>query len=491
MAKFRKTAALLACAIAASTATACSDTTYSLKAGDDEVKAGIYIGYLQNELSTQLNLLYYQGVTEDPFSHNVGDVSLSDYVKNAALKSTKEFLAIKKQFEAEGLTLTDEQLKNVNSSINETWKSNGDLYEYEGISKESMKELYKASLWSNAIFEAYYGEEGKEAPSAEELQKYVNDNYLRYKMIVLYKSSASDEETKKSENEAKLKERDEFLAKAAGVSFADFDQIIKEYEDYEAAKSAAESGEGTDDSSEGDPSSSAEDSSSEADASSAEESSTSDDSASSAESSEESATVNATPAADSESRTDNDSSQKEVSEASSEEPVITTGDDASSVADTSSESDDTSSEADSSEPSSTESAEDASSADESSADESEADPYKEEVMRNFDALTDSELESESGKLYKFIKDMEIGKATAFENENGYYIVIKADVSERSTYAADNRSTVVHEMKDDEYQAKIDSWVAALDIKVNDKAVKRYTPEVIYDRMNEYYKKNKS
>ena len=51
MAKFRKTAALLACAIAASTATACSDTTYSLKAGDDEVKAGIYIGYLQNELS--------------------------------------------------------------------------------------------------------------------------------------------------------------------------------------------------------------------------------------------------------------------------------------------------------------------------------------------------------------------------------------------------------------------------------------------------------
>ena len=29
------------------------------------------------------------------------------------------------------------------------------------------------------------------------------------------------------------------------------------------------------------------------------------------------------------------------------------------------------------------------------------------------------------------------------------------------------------------------------ICVNDKAVKRYTPEVIYDRMNEYYKKNKS
>lgn len=481
MAKFRKTAALLAAVIAAGSVTGCGDTTYSLKSGDEEVKAGVYIGYLQNELSSQLNMLYNKGITEDPFSQTVDGKSLSEYVKDTALKSTKEFLALRKQFDAEGLKLTDEQLKSVNSSINETWNSNGELYEYMGISKDSMKELYKASLWSNGIFEAYYGEGGKEAPSADDLKKYIEDNYIRYKMIVLYKSSASDEETKKKENEEKLKERDEFLAKANGLSFADFDALIKEHDEYTEAKSAA--AKETDDSSKADDSSkddtsSAADTSSTTDVSSAADTSSVPAATPSAESKAEDASSSA------ESTSEADPSSAEASEASSE------SDDTSSDADAATTGDDTSSAADSSseEASSTEST-----AEESSAAETVEDPYKNDIMINVSTYTEDELtNTESGKLFKFIKEMELGKAQGFENENGYYIVIKGDVSERSAeYASDRRSTVVHDMKDDEYQSKIDSWVSAADIKVNDKAVKRYTPEVIYDRMNEYYKKNKS
>ena len=38
---------------------------------------------------------------------------------------------------------------------------------------------------------------------------------------------------------------------------------------------------------------------------------------------------------------------------------------------------------------------------------------------------------------------------------------------------------------------LDGWVSSANITINDKAIKRYTPEVIYDRMNEYYDKNKT
>ncbi|MBR6044820.1 MAG: hypothetical protein IKP47_04200 [Ruminococcus sp.] len=463
MSKLKKAAALIACAMTASLASGCSDTRYALTVGEEEVKAGIYIGYLQNQLTTQLNLLYYQGISEDPFSQQIEGVSFSQYIKDYALKSTKEYYAIKKQFEAEGLTLTDEQLKSVNSSINSTWKSMGELYELEGISKESLKELYKTSLWSNALFEHYYGEGGKEAPTDEDLQNYINDSYLRYKMIVVYKSTKTDESEAAKENEEKLKERDTFLEKANGVSFEDFNKIIDEYDAYENAKNAAETTE--DDSSTGD-SSSEQDSSSEAD--------------SSESAADSSSAVNPTPA-DEES---SESSEDESSEADEDE----SSDDSQDSDESSDGSSEDSSDASSEDNSDASSEDNSSKEDDSSAAEAEEDPYAKEVMVNFADLSDSELESESGKLYKFIKDLELGKATAFENDNGYYIVIKGDVTERTDYLAANRSTVLHAMKDKEYEEKVKSWVEAANIKVNETAIKRYTPEVIYDKMNEYYDK---
>lgn len=47
------------------------------------------------------------------------------------------------------------------------------------------------------------------------------------------------------------------------------------------------------------------------------------------------------------------------------------------------------------------------------------------------------------------------------------------------------------MKSDDFQSKITSWVDELNITVNNKAIKRYTPKVVYDKQTEYYSKNKT
>ena len=63
-------------------------------------------------------------------------------------------------------------------------------------------------------------------------------------------------------------------------------------------------------------------------------------------------------------------------------------------------------------------------------------------------------------------------------------------SERAAeYAEENRDSMLQEMKSDEFDEKITGWVDALDIKINDKAIKRYTPKVVYDKQEEYYSKN--
>ncbi|MBR6874443.1 MAG: hypothetical protein IKN17_13135 [Ruminococcus sp.] len=441
MARFRKLAALTACAVIAATVSGCTNTQYSVKYDDKEVKPGVYIGYAFNELNNQIyNLYYTQGVTEDYFSQQVEGVSLSEYVKNNSLKDIKEYAAISKQFEEAGLTISDDELKTMSSNVNSSWDSMGGMYEYIGVSKESLKEIYRESLMRTKLFDSYYAEGGKEPATDEELQKYVNDNYIRYKMISIYKSSATDDETKEAENKTKLETRDKFYEQGKDYSFDDFDKLI---DDYNASSSTASD----------DTSSAADDTSSAAD----DTSSAADDASSAADD----ASSEAASAAD-------------ESEADSSEAAIDTESEVNSADDSS--------------------ADDSAAADDSSTGDTEEpqeeeDPYKNEVMINLASYEDEDFETASGQLYKFIRDAEVGKVLTFENDNAYYIVVKGDVSQRTDYVGDNRDNLIQSVKNDDFQSKLDSWIEAMDIQVNDKAVKRYTPEVLYDRMMEYNKKN--
>ena len=460
MARFRKAAALLACAVMASSVTSCADTTYSAKYGDETVKAGVYIAYLQNELNNQIYMFSYQGIeSKDYFSQQVDGVDLADYVKNNAEKDVKEYIAIKKQFEAEGLTLSDDELKTLSGNVNTSWDNMGGLYEYNGVSKESLKELYRESLMRTKLFEKYYGVDGTEAPTAEEMQTYVNDNYIRYKMIAVYKSSNSDESAAAAENEENLKTRDEFYEKGKDLTFEEFDTLISEYRDY--SSSAAEAASGSADESSETP----------------DDTSIVDDTSSSSESTE---------SVDSEASSEETSSE---SSSEAEAPSEPNASDEEAAAPTESESAADSSQETSSEDVSDASSEEAASGTDSSAAESEPDPYENEAVIDLAGYTDEDYESASGKLFKFVKEAEVGKVLTFENDNAYYIVIKGDIADRTDYVSENRDTIVQSMKNDEFQSKIDSWVTNANITLNDKALKRYTPQVIYDRMVEYSNKN--
>lgn len=459
MARFRKAAALIACAVMASTVSGCADTSYSVKYGDDTVKAGVYIGYLQTELNNQLYILSYKGIdSKDYFSQQVEGVDLAEYVKNNALKDTKEYVAITKQFAAEGLTLTDDELKAISSNVKSSWDNMGGMYENNGVSKESLKEIYREQLMRTKLFDHYYGEGGSEAPTDEELQKYVNDNFIRYKMIALYKSSDSDESTANAENEEKLKKRDEYFEKGKDMNFDNFDELIAEYKaESESAADTDSSADETDTSSEA-----GDDTSSTADTSSESESTADESSEAESVSTPEGPNTEDEAAEEPESKADEASSSEAESDSSSDA-------DSSSAAET-----DSSSETDSAA---------------EGEEEEEPDPYANEAMIDLAKYTDEDYDTASGKLFKAVKEAEVGKVFTFENDNAYYIVVKGDVTQRTDYVSENRSTLVQSLMNDAFQSKLDSWVEAANITVNDKAIKRYTPQVIYDRMTEYSEKN--
>lgn len=108
-------------------------------------------------------------------------------------------------------------------------------------------------------------------------------------------------------------------------------------------------------------------------------------------------------------------------------------------------------------------------------------------MVNYGSYEDEDLESNYGKLLTEVNGLEVGKAAAYENDSAYYIIIKGDVSERTDYTEEKKDTILQEMKGDEFQTKLDDWVEAISFTKNEKAIKRYTPETVYEKQNEYYK----
>ena len=398
MAKAKKiTAALTAALLCTASLTACSDTSYVMTAGDSKINAGIYIYNELTEMSYQMTMMYYQkGIKKDYFDQKVDGKAFDEYLSDYALTATKEYAAVVDKFNELGLTLSDEDIKSINDSISSTWDSQGEFYESEGISKESVKLALKGSKMREELFDHYYAEGGEEAVSDDEMVKYLDDNYLRYKSISFAKtkastdssSSATDSSTDSADaaNEEAKAKRDEFLEKAQGVSFDDFDSIIDEYNDYVASKKAS----------------------------------------------------------DSSSAADSDSSASDSSTAS---------DDTSSVSDidtSSTASDDTSSVSDSTADSSTAASDTDSSADSSS---SAPDPYANEKMMNYGTMDDSQKDTANGKILKEVSGMSTDVATAYEDDNAYYILIKGDVKDRDTeYAKDNHEDLPKEKKSDDTES---------------------------------------
>ena len=486
-------AAAVALAMTGSLA-ACSDNRYVMEYDGTKINAGVYILNIYSEMSSQIAQMYYnQGITENYFDQEVEGKKLNDYLSDKALSATRDYAAIVTQFNALGLELTEEETQEISDTVSTMWDNYGELYEELGISKESAKLVYTADKMDEKLFEYYYGTEGVEAVSDGDLEAYVNENYLRYKTIAIAKSTNEDESAAALENKDAEALRDEYLQKASGVDFAGFDAIITEYNDYVAAQNAEESGEDTTEEDlvtvlpEG-----SEDSTQETEESTAE----TEESVPEAQDSEEQ------PAPDTEAESIVDPEPAELGEA--QEDSLTEDQELEEAAEEVAEEAEEALESEAEEAEASDEDGDAETTDEATLEdagdlevltdeeseeetEEEADPYANEQMVNYADYTEEDLQESYGQLATFIKGLDVGVATAYENDNNYYIVIKGDASERSgEYVSENRDTVLHALKDDDYRAKKDEWVKAIKFTDNTSALKKYSPKAIYDREEKYY-----
>lgn len=220
MRKLKSAAALLLALVMLLSTTACSgDTTWAAKYGDTTLPVGVYI---YNVYNAYYQAYYQSSDSSTPvLEQQIEDQPSSDWIKEQAAESVKGILFTQQKFKDMGLSFTDEELAQQQTSLNSNWAQASVLLESLGIAKESLNIAFvQQQAMYQKIFEALYGEGGEKEVSDEDLANYYTENYTHYGYFT--KSLTTTDEDKQSVNLS-----DEEIAEI-GTKFEEYANAINE-----------------------------------------------------------------------------------------------------------------------------------------------------------------------------------------------------------------------------------------------------------------------
>ena len=184
---------IAATVVAAATAAVCvgcnSAMAYPLTIDGVPVKAGIYIYYSYAAYSEAISTIQEQNedldtTDEDLVKEQVIDgVDTLTWIQNKTMEYCKEYVAVQKDFEAKGLSLTKDETDNVEQYVSSAWENNGEAFERNGISEASVKDVLTSTYKSSELFLYYYDVDGEKGVTEDELKEYYIDNDARVRYI--------------------------------------------------------------------------------------------------------------------------------------------------------------------------------------------------------------------------------------------------------------------------------------------------------------------
>lgn len=190
MANFKKIAAgAAALAMMGSLAACGSNTAYALTIDGEQVNAGLYIYYSYVAYNDAISTLTEQNAELDTTDNDAVKDQVIDgkdtltWIQDKAITYCGEHVAVNKDFEAAGLSLTEEEIDEVNSSVESFWETNAEVFEENGISESSVRQIIEYTYKASNLFLYYYDIDGKEGVTEEEVHEYYTDNNARVQYV--------------------------------------------------------------------------------------------------------------------------------------------------------------------------------------------------------------------------------------------------------------------------------------------------------------------
>lgn len=406
MANFKRIAAAAASIAMLGSLAACgSNTAYAFTIDGEKVNAGIYIYYSYVSYNEAINTLTEQNseldTTDDKLvkEQQIDGKDTLTWIQDKAATYCKEHVAVNKEFDAAGLTLSADTMTEIDTAMETFWSENQKGFEKNGVSEGSVREVLEYTYKASELFKYYYNIDGKEGTTEDEVYDYYVDNTARVQYIRFDAVDGAGEKLEGSGETQFKKMVDDYLSAVEKLNdekkIEDKMNTIKE--EYSAYVTSV---------------------------------------------SEEAAAEAAATATDENGSTITTTTTTTIATTTSEGETTTTTTTA---------------------------------------------PYaNESIVAKVTTKEDTKEEDLNYTPCKAVHDFVFEEAKTNkpeviydEENNAYYLVVRYDIENRMTdddlWTDDQKEGVVAAMFSDAFQDKLDTWVAALDVKTNDAAIKRYNP----------------
>ena len=196
----------------------------------DAVTADEYSGYMLYNMQYYASMYAQMGLT-DLWSNKDMAKSLGASMPEAAEQQAIYARVVMQKFNELGLKLSYNEQKEMasvrrNSIANTTKDAYLNQIAQFGFSDQTYQNFMYISQCYQALNDYYFGENGVNTPSDEDIQKYYEDNYITAKHILITTVDPASGETKRTDEEAK-KEAQSILDRINAGE--DFDTLMNQY----------------------------------------------------------------------------------------------------------------------------------------------------------------------------------------------------------------------------------------------------------------------
>ena len=108
----------------------CGDNGYLMTVDGMSIRNGVYLSFQQTAYNEAYNKIQEQNGTSDSSSstseidvlaENVENKSASEWIKEQTIKEVRKFVAVQKLCNEYGITLTEDEIKEMNDDLQSTW----------------------------------------------------------------------------------------------------------------------------------------------------------------------------------------------------------------------------------------------------------------------------------------------------------------------------------------------------------------------------------
>lgn len=241
----------------------CGDNGYLMTVDGMSIRNGVYLSFQQSayneagsKIEEQNSDSEFPTSVVDIFAENIDGKPVAEWIKERAMKEVRKFVAVQRLCEEYGVTLTDEELSEMNKDIQSTWDEEnwyvqymfeydtmGEYYESFGVGIDSMKEIRKTNALSDKLFLHYYDTDGSFPVTEDEINEYLTENYAAVKLLTLGYTDYAGNPLVTDEEKQEVKDKAKAYADRlnGGESFIDVKYDFDLAAAQDSAKASAES----------------------------------------------------------------------------------------------------------------------------------------------------------------------------------------------------------------------------------------------------------